>query len=404
MTTPQGAPPGTRSSISVGFFGLGLFMGMWGVMVPIRSADLALSELMISGFLLCIGLSLVAAVLLVTRLPALQDSGRMIRLAGPAYAACFSVCLVTGSLPVFFLFGLFTGFAAGLVDAGLNGQSSQWEQVAGKRSMSGFHALFSLGMLSGAGLIMLMLSFEQDPLAGIILCTIAYGSYILLASRWLDSASGMVEDAGSADRPLRLSFAVILFLGAAIILAALVEGGVLDWSALHLNRAMQLPFDEAGRAVLLFSVAMTVSRFLGDRLASLVAPHLLLAVPLVIAGILLTIAVMTGNATLLISAYVFVGLALGNAFPMIVSEAGRAAGDQPLREISVIVGFAYFGLISGPAMFGVLAHFFGLDATILAIAGMAFALGLTSLVMPRFVAGAGQTGSSQTSSSRASAS
>ena len=43
MTTPQGAPPGTRSSISVGFFGLGLFMGMWGVMVPIRSAGLALS-------------------------------------------------------------------------------------------------------------------------------------------------------------------------------------------------------------------------------------------------------------------------------------------------------------------------------------------------------------------------
>ena len=154
---------------------------------------------------------------------------------------------------------------------------------------------------------------------------------------------------------------------------------------------MQLPFDEAGHAVLLFSVAMTISRFFGDRLASIIAPHLLLAVPLVIAGILLTSAVTTGNAALLVSAYVFVGLALGNAFPMIVSEAGRAAGDQPLREISVIVGFAYFGLISGPAMFGVLAHFLGLDATILAIAGMAFALGLTSLMLPRFVVSAGRT-------------
>ena len=384
----------TRRSISIGFFGLGLFMGMWGVMVPLRSAALGLSELMISGFLLCIGLSLVAAVLLVTKLPAFQDSGRMIRFAGPVYAAGFAVCLVTGSLPMFFLFGVVTGFAAGLVDAGLNGQSSQWEQATGKRSMSGFHALFSLGMLFGAGLITLLLSFGHDPLASILVCALAYSGYILLASRWLDSAQADEAEAGAPKRPMRLSFTVILFLGGSITLAALVEGGVLDWSALHLNRTMGLPFDEAGRAVLLFSVAMTVSRFLGDRLAALIAPHLLLAVPLVIAGILLTIAVTTGNANLLISAYIFVGLALGNAFPMIVSEAGRAAGDQPLREISVIVGFAYFGLISGPALFGVLAHILGLNATILAIAAMAFLLGLTSYALPRFVAGAGQAGTS----------
>lgn len=385
---------GARNSISVGFFGLGLFMGMWGVMVPLRSAELGLSELMISGFLLSIGLSLCAAIFLVTKLPALQDSGRLIRFAGPAYGAGFAVCLLTGSLPVFFLFGAVTGFAAGFVDAGLNSQSSQWEQATGKRSMSSFHALFSLGMLGGAGLITVILSADHDPLASIILCTFAYGGYILLASRWLDSEPHRDDDGTGPDRPIRLPLAVILFLGASITMASLVEGGVVDWSALHLNRVMQLPVDQAGHAVLLFSVAMTVSRFLGDRLGSMIAPNLLLAVPLVIAGILLTIAVATGNAALLISAYIFVGLALGNAFPIIVSEAGRAAGDQPLREISVIVGFAYFGLISGPALFGVLAHILGLDATILAIAGMAFALGLASYAMPRFVSGAGKAGTS----------
>ena len=385
---------GARNSISVGFFGLGLFMGMWGVMVPLRSAELGLSELMISGFLLSIGLSLCAAIFLVTKLPALQDSGRLIRFAGPAYGAGFAVCLLTGSLPVFFLFGAVTGFAAGFVDAGLNSQSSQWEQATGKRSMSSFHALFSLGMLGGAGLITVILSADHDPLASIILCTLAYGGYILLASRWLDSEPHRDDDSTGPDRPIRLPLAVILFLGASITMASLVEGGVVDWSALHLNRVMQLPVDQAGHAVLLFSVAMTVSRFLGDRLGSMIAPNLLLAVPLVIAGILLTIAVATGNAALLISAYIFVGLALGNAFPIIVSEAGRAAGDQPLREISVIVGFAYFGLISGPALFGVLAHILGLDATILAIAGMAFALGLASYAMPRFVTGAGKAGTS----------
>ncbi|MGC6452539.1 MAG: MFS transporter [Candidatus Puniceispirillaceae bacterium] len=392
MTSPLLAT--TRRSISAGFFGLGLFMGMWGVMVPLRSAALGLSELMISAFLLSIGVSLCAAIFLVTRVPALQDSGRLVRFAGPAYGAGFAVCLLTGSLPAFFLFGVLTGFAAGFVDAGLNSQSSQWEQAAGKRSMSSFHALFSLGMLAGAGLTTLLLSGGKSLTAGIILCALAYGLYMLVASRWLDSEPRRDEDAASSQAPIRLRPAVILFLGATITLASLVEGGVIDWSALHLNRVMELPFEEAGRAVLLFSVAMTVSRFFGDRLGSLIAPNLLLALPLVVAGILLILAVTTSNPAMLVSAYVFVGLALGNAFPIIVSEAGRAAGDQPLREISVIVGFAYFGLISGPALFGVLAHVLGLDVTILAIAGMALMLGLASYAMPRFVASAGQAGSS----------
>ncbi|HCV89570.1 MAG TPA: hypothetical protein DGU02_10285, partial [Alphaproteobacteria bacterium] len=180
MVGPETALTKVRSSISIGFFGLGLFMGMWGVMVPLRSAALGLSELMISAFLLCIGLSLCGAVFLVTKFPAFQDSGRMIRFAGPVYGAGFAICLITGSLPLFFLFGVVIGFAAGLVDAGLNGQSSQWEQATGKRSMSGFHALFSLGMLSGAGLITLMLSMERNPVAAILLCAAAYGAYILL--------------------------------------------------------------------------------------------------------------------------------------------------------------------------------------------------------------------------------
>ena len=131
-----------RRAISAGFLGLGLFMGMWGVMVPLRSADLGLSELMISAFLLIIGLSLCAAIFLVTRVKALQDDGQLIRFAGPVYAGGFTVCLVTGSLPVFFAAGVVTGLAAGFLDAGLNSQSSQWEQKARKRSMSGFHALF----------------------------------------------------------------------------------------------------------------------------------------------------------------------------------------------------------------------------------------------------------------------
>ena len=379
-----------RRAISAGFLGLGLFMGMWGVMVPIRSADLGLSELMISAFLLIIGLSLCAAIFLVTRVKALQDDGKLIRFAGPVYAGGFTVCLVTGSLPVFFAAGVVTGLAAGFLDAGLNSQSSQWEQKARKRRMSGFHALFSLGMLLGAGLVTWLRSGGHDPAVGIITCAVLYGGYIVTSRSWVAAAAPTDNADGPKLRAnLRLSLSVILFLGICILFCSLIEGGVIDWSALHLNRALLLPANEAGHAVLFFSVAMTLARFIGDRLAACIAPHLILAVPLVIAGSLLGIAVITDYVSLLMGAYIFVGLALANAFPIIISEAGRAAGEQPLREISVIVGFAYFGLISGPALLGLLAHYLGLDATVLAIAIIAYILGVASFTMPRFVVRAG---------------
>lgn len=382
-----------RRSILSGFFGLGLFMGMWGALVPARSADLGLSELKIAGFLLLVGISLCAAIFIVTRFRPFQDPVRLIRYAGPAYAIGFALCLTTGSPPLFFLCGVFTGLAAGFVDTALNSQASQWEQAAGRRAMSFFHALFSLGVLCGAGLVTILLANDPERLgAGILACAVLYGGFMAVRRGWVTTADAAGDEAAPEAAEFRLPYGVIIFLGLAILLATLTEGGIIDWSALHLHRALGLPYAEAGHAVLWFSVAMTVTRFAGDWLTDRIRPHLLLAVPLIIAAILLMMAVTTAQVPLLMSAYVVMGLALGNAFPIIVSEAGRAAGDRPLREISIIVGFAYVGLISGPALFGVTAHLVGLDSTLLVLGMLALILGLASFALPRF-SGPPSTGS-----------
>ena len=51
---------------------------------------------------------------------------RLIRYAGPAYAFGFTLCLTTGSPSLFFLCGIFTGFAAGFVGAVLGAMLLIW--------------------------------------------------------------------------------------------------------------------------------------------------------------------------------------------------------------------------------------------------------------------------------------
>jgi predicted MFS family arabinose efflux permease len=181
---PDPLAAAARRSILAGFLGLGLFMGMWGALVPARSTDLGLSELMIAGFLLLIGISLCAAIFMVTRFRPFQDPVRLIRYAGPAYAIGFALCLTTGSPPLFFLCGIFTGFAAGFVDTALNSQASQWEQATGRRAMSFFHALFSLGVLFGAGLVSYFMATEPGQACpGILACAVLYGGFMAGAAR-----------------------------------------------------------------------------------------------------------------------------------------------------------------------------------------------------------------------------
>ena len=380
-----------RRSISAGFFGLGSFMGMWGVMIPECVASLGLSELTLGLFLLVIGLSLCAAIFCVNRFVVFQDAVRLIRIISAVYVLGFAIVLTTGSVMMLFLVGIVTGFAAGFVDAGLNSQASEWEQRSGRRGMSFFHALFSLGSLSGAALLTLMLSLDLPVRWVIYGSAVLVGSGLAMRRHWVSTENMADADhrhdgsAAAKDAGARLRLPVVLFLGLCISLATLSEGGALDWSALHMNRVMGLSVSEAGQTVVLFSIAIATVRFAGDWLANRFPVHLIMAVPMMLAGVMLLAAVLLGQVTVLMAAYVVFGLAIGNAFPIIISQAGSAAGGDRLRDISIVVGFAYVGLITGPALLGVIAHLAGLDATIIALACAAMILGCLVMTMPRFV-------------------
>ena len=374
-------------------------MGMWGVMIPERVASLGLSELTLGLFLLVIGLSLCAAIFCVNRFVIFQDAVQLIRVISAFYVLGFAVVLTTGSVMMLFLIGIVTGFAAGFVDAGLNSQASEWEQHSGRRGMSFFHALFSLGSLSGAALLTLMLSLDLPVKWVIYGSAVLVGGGLAMRRQWVGTQT-IAGTAANADIDVgadnsgspaadtaaeRLPLPVVLFLGLCIALATLSEGGALDWSALHMNRVMGLSVSEAGQTVVLFSIAIATVRFAGDWLANRFPVHLIMAVPMMLAGVMLLAAVLLGQVTVLMAAYVVFGLAIGNAFPIIISQAGSAAGGDRLRDISIVVGFAYVGLITGPALLGVIAHLAGLDATIIALACAAMILGCLVMTMPRFV-------------------
>lgn len=376
-----------RFSISFGFFGQGAFFGMWGVLVPERSASLGLDELMLALFLLVIGISLCAGIALVTRFERHISTTSILRGGGPLFALSIAICLTTLSLPIFYIAGIFAGIAAGFLEAGLNTQASQWEQQSDRRGMVFFHAMFSAGMLIGAILITTMLKMNILISIGIIISATIYGIGMMRRTEWIHDPApeNSTPTTGTIENAVSLNKAIIIFLGIMIFISTLIEGGVVDWSALHLHQYHNLSLEEAGRPVLMFGLAMTLIRLMGDRLATYFQTHLLLAVPMLTAAVVLSLALYIGQPTIIIIAYGLLGLALGNAFPLIISTAGRLSGGKPLRQISLIIAFAYFGLLTGPALLGLVAHMIDLNMTIMTLAGLSLISGLASLCLPRIL-------------------
>lgn len=370
----------TRFSISFGFFGQGAFFGMWGVLVPERSASLGLDPLMLALFLLVIGISLCTGIALVTRFDQHIPTTRILRFGGLLFALSIAICLTTLSLPIFYIAGIFAGIAAGFLEAGLNTQASQWEQQSDRRGMSFFHAMFSAGMLIGAVVITALLKMQVSVPMGIIVSAAIFGIGMMRRTEWIRDPVSTIDTDKAA---VSLNKAIIIFLGILIFISTLIEGGVVDWSALHLHQYHNLTLEEAGRPVLIFGLAMTAIRLMGDRLAAYFQTHLLLAVPMLAAAVVLSLALYIGQPTIIIIAYGLLGLALGNAFPLIISTAGRLSGNKPLRQISLIIAFAYFGLLTGPALLGLIAHMIDLNMTIMTLAGLSLISGLASLSLSR---------------------
>jgi len=165
----------------------------------------------------------------------------------------------------------------------------------------------------------------------------------------------------------------VLVVALLCFVALLVEGAILDWSAVFLNRAHQIDLSVAGGAYAMFSLTMAAGRFSGDYLR-----HRFGAVKLLIGGGLLVMvgfamAVMLQPWLLFMLGFALIGLGLSNAFPVYCSVVGAQNVMPAGLAIAVITGIGYCGILLGPALIGFLAHAIGLKAALLCVGALMLA-------------------------------
>jgi Fucose permease len=381
---PPSAPPrhvrAARNAVAVVFGLNGLAVASWFARVPAAREALGLSAGRLGLLLLALSagslLAMSTAGSVVHRLNPSRTTAGSTGLAavglvmlGVGVGAWPSVPLVAAGLAAL-------GYGSGLCDVAMNVEAALVERRLGRTVMPRFHAAWSLGTVSGAGLgagsvqVGLPVAAHLGVVAlGVLLGTLLAVRFFLGAGGEEDPArraaaqTGSGRDSGTlrAWREPRT-----LCIGLLVLVMAFTEGAANDWIALAFVDGYGFG-EAAGAAVFgVFVASMTLGRTVGtvalDRWGRV--PVLFVTIGLAVIGVTITTLVPSGSVAL--AGVVLWGLGASLGFPVGMSAAADDEGRAPAR-VSVVATIGYTAFLAGPPLVGLLGDRVGVLRALLVV-------------------------------------
>ena len=374
-------PSRARLAVALLFLMHGGLVGAWAPHIPLAKAAVGVGPGAFGWLLLVMALGGVVAMPLAGAAINRYGSAGVARVTGLAMA--LGLMLPTGADTALGLAGgLFVfGAALGALDVAMNAHGIAVETRLGRAVMSSFHGWYSVGAAAGAALGGAAIGLIGAQAHVVLATVLALG---LLGTAWVRLLPAAV-DRGLSGAHFGWPTAATLGLGGLCFLALMVEGAVLDWSALHLRDAAGASLSVAALGFAGFSGGMAVTRFMGDRLRERFGPVALVRGSAAVVALGLAGWLIAPVPWIAVPALLAAGLGLGNIAPVLFAGGGWAEPDAPGRGIAAVTTLGYSGFLVGPPVVGAVAELTGLGA----------ALGLTVAAGVVIVLGAGAARAAQ---------
>ncbi|WAE50564.1 MFS transporter [Stutzerimonas frequens] len=359
--TVQIDAPIVRNATRCGFFMAGFGLSVWAPLVPYVRERIEMTDAVFGLLLLCIGIG---------SLTWMPISGVLVARWGIRPVQLCSVALLALALAGMALtdsigwlgLALFCfGGSLGVIDVIMNIQAVLVETAVGRRLMSNFHGMYSLGAISGALVLTGLLSLGLAPEVGsFMMIGVIVAANLALARGYLPNRA---PGGGLAFvRPTGL----VMLVGLMCFVVYLAEGAVLDWSALYLTGEKDLEVARGGLGYAAFALMVTIARFAGAPLVNSLGTARVIAFGGMLAAFGIGLSLTAEHWALALVGYGLCGLGCANVSPVLISSLSRQDGMPVQLAVTVATTIGFAGVLAGPAMMGMVAHFSSL--------GMAFAL------------------------------
>lgn len=343
----------------------GFSAAAWASLVPVAKAATGVNEGQLGLVLLCLGIGSLLAMPVSGVVSTRHGCRKVLMVCGVALCACLPLLASVQNVFTLAAALFFFGAMIGTFDCVMNIQAVIVERDSKRPLMSGFHGFFSLGGLLGAATTSTIMDLGVSPFATVSAIALA-GVLLLMGIRRHVLPYGNPAE----GPPFALPRGEVLFLGILCMTVFLVEGSMMDWSAVMLTENHGMPVAQAGYGFAAFSLTMTFGRLTGDRIVARVGRRSVVTVGglLAMGGILLATLVPRWQAALL--GYAMVGLGCSNIVPVLFTAVGRQTSMPQSVAVPAMSTLGYAGVLAGPAAIGFIAHHSSLPMAFLLVAAL----------------------------------
>ncbi|MGW3196017.1 MFS transporter [Streptomyces sp. NPDC001118] len=358
------------------FFALdGFIFAGWVVRIPAIKQQTNASAGDLGLALLGVSAGAVVTMTLIGRLCRRYGSHPVTVVCAVALSLSVSLPPLTHSAPALGAVLLVFGAAYGGINVAFNSAAVDLVAALRRPVMPTFHAAFSLGGMTGAGLGGLVAG-ALSPTRHLFALTVVGLVVTAVAGRTLlrQEPPAPAEARPSPHRAERQGTArtgqrgLVLVFGLVALCTAYGEGAMADWGALHLQQDLTASSGVAAAGYSCFALAMTVGRATGTTLLERLgrARTVIAGGTVAAAGMLLGSLAPSVWAALI--GFAVTGLGLANLFPVAVERAGALTGPSGVAVASTL---GYGGMLLGPPAIGFMADWFSLPAALTSVAALA---------------------------------
>ena len=342
--------PETRLATRLAFLAAGFGIACWAPLVPFAKQRLALNDGELGLLLLCMGMGSVVSMPVTGMLIARFGSKPVIIAGGLGLAFLLPLLSLANSYRILGLTLFAFGASLGSLDVAMNVHAVDVERAAGRPMMSGFHALYSVGGFAGATLMTFLLSIHLGAFSGSLLCSALPGLVIVAA--W----PRLLRATHAKEGPLFvMPHGVVLVLAGLAAITFLIEGAILDWSALLITDKALVTEAHGGLGYTLFAAAMTIGRLCGDAVTARIGDRTTLIGGSLIAIGGFVVLLASSVPIVALAGFPLIGLGASNVVPVLFRQAGSQHAMPIPLAVAAMTTTGYAGILLGPAAVGFVA-------------------------------------------------
>jgi MFS family permease len=362
------SPRNIRIANAIFFFISGFSYSAWASRIPTIKHNLHLNDAQLGAMLFALPVGLILTMPLTNYLLG-KYSSRVIMLIG---ALLFNLMLsfVGFATAPWQLIIILLGFGStrNLFNLSTNAQAVSVQKLYDKSIITTFHGIWSIAGFAGATIGYVMVSFNVAtnwhlPIVGASMMALSLFAFSNTLHEPVIQQREKKPVFSLPDKFL-IKFSVIAFVSMAC------ENTMYDWSGIYFEKAVHSSKPMATAAFVFYMVAMTLGRFLGDKLVSRIGIKRILFYSGILISTGLLTAVLLPYTIPAVIGFIFTGLGVSCIIPLIYSLAGKSTSMSGARALASISTISYLGFLIVPPMVGFIAEAAGIRFSFAVLAMM----------------------------------